>query len=92
MEENHPEYREVVFHDLSSNERFLVGSTAETDKTTEIDGKEFPLIEVEVSSESHPFYTGEQRLVDTEGQVEKFRKKYRPTEEDQDEDEKENSE
>jgi large subunit ribosomal protein L31 len=80
------EYREVVFHDLSSGKQFLVGSAAEAEKTTEIDGEEYPLVEVEISSDSHPFYTGEQRLVDTEGRVEKFRKKYGDQMDEDDED------
>lgn len=72
----HPEYRDVVFHDLSSDANFLIQSTAQSDETIEIDGEEYPLVEVEITSESHPFYTGEQKLVDTEGRVEKFRRKY----------------
>ncbi len=72
----HPEFRKVVFKDVTSGEEFLVGSTAEAKKTTTIDGEEYPLVEVEVSSASHPFYTGEQKLVDTEGRVERFERKY----------------
>jgi len=75
-EEIHPEYRDVVFKDVSSGEKFVIGSTIETEKTTSVDGEEFPLYEVEVSSASHPFYTGEQKLVDSEGRVEKFKRKY----------------
>lgn len=92
MKDHHPEYREVVFHDLSSNKQFLVGSAAQTEKTTEVDGEEYPLVEIEISSESHPFYTGEQRLVDTEGRVEKFRKKYGDADEEEAEDESEDDE
>ena len=77
MKENiHPEFRKVVFQDVSSNEKFIIGSTAKSDRTTTIDGEEYPLIEVEISSASHPFYTGEQKLVDTEGRVERFKRKY----------------
>ena len=74
----HPEnYRQVVFEDTSAGKRFITRSTVETDLTTTWDdGKEYPLYRVAVSSFSHPFFTGEQRLVDTEGRVEKFRKKY----------------
>ncbi len=74
----HPEnYRLVIFHDNSSGARFLIGSTIETDATDKWeDGKEYPVTHVEVSSVSHPFYTGKQRLIDTEGRAEKFRKKY----------------
>ncbi len=84
MNDEHPEYRNVVFKDLSSGKRFLVGSAAPAEKTTEVDGEEYPLVEIEISSESHPFYTGEQRLVDTEGRVEKFRRKYGERENDED--------
>ncbi len=71
----HPEnYRKVIFHDNSSGERFLIGSVVETSKTgTFKDGKEYPLCEVEVSSASHPFYTGKEKLMDTAGRVEKFK-------------------
>lgn len=72
----HPEYRDVVFKDVSSGEEFVIGSTIETEQTTTVDGEELPLYEVEVSSASHPFYTGEQKLVDSEGRVEKFKRKY----------------
>lgn len=75
-EDLHPDYREVVFHDLSSDKKFLISSSAPTDETTTVDGEEYPLVELEISSESHPYYTGEQKLVDTEGRVEKFRRKY----------------
>jgi len=72
----HPEYREVVFQDISTGTTFLTRSTAKAHATIELDGKEYPLIRVEISSASHPFYTGKQTLVDTEGRVEKFRQKY----------------
>ncbi|MFP4687013.1 MAG: type B 50S ribosomal protein L31 [bacterium] len=72
----HPEFRKVVFKDVTSGKQFLIGSTAESKETTKIDGEEYPLVEVEVSSASHPFYTGEQKLVDTEGRVERFERKY----------------
>ena len=72
----HPEYREVVFQDISTGTTFLTRSTAKAKDTIELDGKEYPLIRVEISSASHPFYTGKQTLVDTEGRVEKFRQKY----------------
>ncbi|HJN63076.1 MAG TPA: type B 50S ribosomal protein L31 [Candidatus Paceibacterota bacterium] len=71
----HPEnYRQVIFLDTSSGERFLISSTAETDKTDKWkDGKEYPLKEIEISSASHPFYTGKDTVVDTAGRVEKFK-------------------
>lgn len=72
----HPDYREVVFHDLSCDFKFITRSTVQTRETTEYEGKTYPLIKIEVSSESHPFYTGQQKIVDTAGRVEKFRNKF----------------
>ncbi len=74
----HPkEYREIVFEDASAEKRFLTRSTVATEKTTTWeDGKEYPLYTLAISSYSHPFYTGSQRLVDSEGRIDKFRKKY----------------
>ena len=74
----HPEnYREVVFEDASAGKSFVTRSTVATDKTTVWeDGKEYPLYQLAISSYSHPFYTGSSRLVDTEGRIDKFRKKY----------------
>ncbi|MDX1795486.1 MAG: type B 50S ribosomal protein L31 [Hydrogenovibrio sp.] len=74
----HPEYKEVVFQDISTGETFLTRSTIEktSGETITLDGNEYPLVRIEVSSASHPFYTGKQTLVDTEGRVEKFRQKY----------------
>lgn len=71
----HPDnYRPVIFHDTSSGERFLIGSTIPTEeKGTWDDGKEYPLVNVEVSSASHPFYTGEEKVIDSAGRVEKFK-------------------
>ncbi|WP_130538237.1 type B 50S ribosomal protein L31 [Thiomicrorhabdus indica] len=75
----HPEYKEVVFQDISTGETFLTRSTLEktSGETITLDGNEYPLVRIEVSSASHPFYTGKQTLVDTEGRVEKFKQKYR---------------
>ena len=75
--EIHPNYREVVFQDLSSDFQFLTKSTVETNETIELDGKEYPLYKVEVSSQSHPFYTGKNVLLDTTGRVDKFKKRYK---------------
>jgi large subunit ribosomal protein L31 len=76
----HPSYRPVVFQDTSSDFSFLTKSTIETSETIEWeDGNEYPLAKVEISSESHPFYTGKQILVDTTGRVERFRKRYGDT-------------
>ena len=73
----HPDYKEVVFHDTSSDYKFLTRSTLKTKETIKWeDGKEYPLIKVEVSSTSHPFYTGKKMFVDTAGRVEKFKNKY----------------
>lgn len=75
----HPEYKDVVFQDISTGETFLTRSTLEktSGETITLDGNEYPLVRIEVSSASHPFYTGKQTLVDTEGRVEKFKQKYR---------------
>ena len=73
----HPNYRLVVFQDNSANFSFLTRSTVRTRETIKWeDGKEYPLYKLDISSASHPFYTGQQRLVDTEGRVERFMKKY----------------
>ncbi|MPR35077.1 type B 50S ribosomal protein L31 [Salmonirosea aquatica] len=75
--EIHPNYREVVFWDLSSDDKFITRSTIQTSETIEWeDGKQYPVYKVEVSSKSHPFYTGKNVLVDTAGRVDKFRKRY----------------
>ena len=76
--EIHPKnYREVVFKDFSCDEAFLGKSCAPTrDSIVWEDGKEYPLIKLEISSFSHPFYTGKQKMVDTGGRVDKFRKRY----------------
>lgn len=74
----HPEYREIVFKDITTDFAFLTRSTMRTTETIQWeDGKEYPLAKVEISSASHPFYTGTQRLVDAEGRVERFMKKYK---------------
>ena len=73
----HPEYRPVVFKDTSSDLAFLTRSTIETSETIEWeDGNTYPFAKVEISSESHPFYTGKQILVDSGGRVERFRRRY----------------
>lgn len=73
----HPEnYRLVIFKDNSSGERFLIGSTIETTETdTWTDGKEYPLTTVDVSSASHPFYTGQEKVMDTAGRVDRFKQR-----------------
>ena len=75
--EIHPNYREVVFLDTASNFKFITRSTIETEEKIKLeDGKEYPLVKVEISSQSHPFYTGKKIFVDTAGRVEKFKKRY----------------
>ncbi len=72
-----PKYRNVVFQDLSSDFAFLTRSTVDSRETIVWeDGNEYPLVKVEISSKSHPFYTGQQKIVDTAGRVDRFRRKY----------------
>ena len=72
----HPNYREVLIHDLSCDFKFITRSTVNTRETMMHEGKEYPLLKIEVSSESHPFFTGKHKIVDTAGRVEKFRQKF----------------
>lgn len=73
----HPEYRMVVFHDVAANVSILTRSTVECDETIKFsDGNEYPLYKLEISSASHPFFTGKMKFVDTTGRVEKFQKKF----------------
>ena len=72
----HPDYAAVVFRDLASGETFLTRSTVKSDKTIDLDGVTYPVIDVEISSASHPFYTGKQRIMDSAGRVEKFNSRY----------------
>ena len=73
----HPEnYRLVVFKDMSNDEPFITRSAADTKDTIEVDGVEYPLVKMEISSTSHPFYTGKVKLVDTAGRIDKFKNKY----------------
>lgn len=73
----HPNYRPVVFQDNGADFSFLTRSTIETnEKITWEDGNEYPLVRVDVSSKSHPFYTGTQNIVDSAGRVDRFRRKY----------------
>ncbi len=73
----HPDYREVVFQDLSSDFAILTRSTVKSKETIKWeDGNEYPLIKVEVSSASHPFYTGKHKLMDTGGRVDRFKRRY----------------
>lgn len=73
----HPDYRPVVFQDANTGTAFLTRSTARTDRTVVWeDGRSYPLVVVDVTSASHPFWTGADRIVDTEGRVEKFERRY----------------
>lgn len=72
----HPNnFREVVFHDNSSGAEFLIASTVKTTETTKFNGKEYPLYRVEISSASHPFYTGNEKVIDTAGRVDRFKRR-----------------
>ncbi|GAA1757985.1 type B 50S ribosomal protein L31 [Kocuria aegyptia] len=74
----HPDYHPVLFRDLASGKTILTRSTATSQKTeTWEDGNEYPIIEVEISSESHPFYTGKQRIMDSAGRVERFNARFK---------------
>lgn len=74
----HPtNYRLVAFKDMSNDEMFICKSTADTKDTIEFEGTEYPLVKMEISSSSHPFYTGKTKLVDTAGRVDKFMNKYK---------------
>lgn len=73
----HPDnYRVVAFKDMSNDDVFLTKSTADTNETLEVDGVEYPLIKMEISRTSHPYYTGKSKLVDTAGRIDKFKTKY----------------
>ena len=73
----HPEnYRPVAFTDMSNGETFIIRSTAASKETIEIDGETYPQVKLEITSSSHPFYTGKMKLVDTAGRVDKFMNRY----------------
>jgi large subunit ribosomal protein L31 len=73
----HPEYKEVVFQDVSSDFAILTRSTIKSKETIKWeDGNEYPLVKVEVSSASHPFYTGKHKILDSGGRVDRFKKRY----------------
>ncbi|MEO1033454.1 type B 50S ribosomal protein L31 [Winogradskyella sp.] len=75
--EIHPKnYRVVAFKDMSNDDIFLTKSTADTNETIEVDGVEYPLVKLEISRTSHPYYTGKSKLVDTAGRIDKFKNKY----------------
>ncbi|WP_159016507.1 type B 50S ribosomal protein L31 [Cognatiluteimonas profundi] len=73
----HPNYHEVVFQDVTSDFKFLTRSTLSSKETVKWkDGNEYPLIKIDISSASHPFYTGQNKIMDTGGRVDKFRRRY----------------
>ena len=73
----HPDYREVVFQDMTSDFKFLTRSTLSSKETIKWkDGNEYPLLKIDISSASHPFNTGQNKIMDTSGRVDKFRKRY----------------
>ncbi len=74
----HPDnYRLVAFKDMSNDDVFITKSTAATKETLEVEGVEYPLVKLEISRTSHPFYTGKAKLVDTAGRIDKFKSKYK---------------
>lgn len=76
----HPEnYRTVAFKDMSNGHVFITKSTVNTKETEDVDGVEYPVIKLEISSASHPFYTGKMKLVDTAGRVDKFNSRFKKT-------------
>lgn len=85
-DDTHPDnFRKVIFHDTTSGEEFLFASTVETEETGEYEGEEYPLTRIEMSSASHPFYTGVEKVVDTAGRVEKFEARFKKAQEKQQE-------
>ncbi len=77
MKENiHPDYQEVLFVDTSTGDKFVIGTTLKPEEKETFEGKEYPVYRVSVSSASHPFFTGSNQLIDSEGRVDKFRKRY----------------
>lgn len=72
----HPEYREVLFHDTNANAYFVIGSTLQSSQSKEYEGKVYPYVTLDISSASHPFYTGEVRQASNEGRVANFNRKF----------------
>ena len=72
----HPEYHKVVFVDTATGQEWVTRSTMKSKETRQVDGEEFPVIRLEVSSFSHPFWTGKMREVDTDGKIDRFRRRY----------------
>ena len=72
----HPQYQDVLFHDTNADVYFVIGSTLQTTQTREYEGKTYPYVTLDISSASHPFYTGEQRQTNNEGRVASFNKRF----------------
>ena len=72
----HPEYRQVLFHDTNANAYFVIGSTIKTTNTKEYEGTQYPYVTLDISSASHPFYTGEIRQASNEGRIANFNKRF----------------
>ena len=72
----HPDYQQVVFMDSATGAKFVAGSTLKPKETVDYEGKTYPLVRVEITSDSHPFYTGKQKFAQADGRIEKFNKKY----------------
>ena len=72
----HPEYREVLFHDTAADAYFVISSTVSTDRTHDYEGKTYPYVTVDVSSASHPFYTGKQKVSQSDGRIAKFNSRF----------------
>ncbi|MEM8546990.1 MAG: type B 50S ribosomal protein L31 [Pseudomonadota bacterium] len=75
--EIHPEYRDVLFHDTTADVYFVIGSTVETSQTAEYEGETYPYMTIDISSASHPVYTGKQRAAQNDGRIAKFNKRYK---------------
>ena len=72
----HPEYRDVLFYDTSGDTYFVVGSTVQTNETKDYEGKTYPYMTLDISSASHPFYTGKRKVAQSDGRVAKFNKRF----------------
>lgn len=73
----HPDYHVVAFHDTAADSYFIIGSTIKTDRTIEIDGNTYPYVPIDVSSDSHPFYTGKQKALASDGRVAQFNRRFK---------------
>ena len=73
----HPNYRKVLFKDITTDKNYIVASSVETTETINEDGVDYPLVKVEISSSSHPFYSGKERSGGTTGRIDKFKQKYK---------------